>query len=78
MDVVSIVDLNITMRDERSWNKIIKEIFECAKKEPVDIGKIAASLYDIAKMNYTYYQVSAEKYAEIARKLQLPPPPPPP
>jgi hypothetical protein len=78
MDVVSIVDLSTTMKDERSWNKLLKEIFECAKREPVDIGKIAASLYDIAKMNYTYYQVSAEKYAEIARKLQLPPPPPPP
>jgi hypothetical protein len=74
-DVVGVVDLTTTMKDERSYNVLLKEILQCSRKEPFDIKRIAAALYDIAKMNYDYYQISAKKYAEIAEKLQLPPAP---
>ena len=74
-DVVGMVDLTTTMKDERSYNMLMKEILQCSRREPIDIKRIAAALYEIAKMNYEYYQISAKKYAEIAQKLQLPPAP---
>jgi len=76
MDAAGVADLTTAMKDERSWDKLLQNITECSRKTPPDIKGIAASLYDIAKMNYNYYQISAEKYAEIAKKLQLPPAPP--
>jgi hypothetical protein len=76
MDVVSVADIGTTMKDEISWDKLVGQITEYSKQTPVNIRAMAASMYEIAKMNYNYYQVSATKYAEIAQKLKMPPAPP--
>ncbi|MCJ9703257.1 MULTISPECIES: toll/interleukin-1 receptor domain-containing protein [unclassified Bradyrhizobium] len=76
MDARGVAPLTKTMKDEVSWNDLLKTILECSRKEPIDIKTIAQSLYEIAKMNRDYYQLSAQKYADIAQNLQLPPAPP--
>ena len=64
------------MKDEVSWNELSAQIFEFSKKDPMDLKGIARALYEMAKMNQKYYQISAAKYAEAALKLQLPIAPP--
>ena len=77
---VSMADPNFSlpdlMKDEVSWNELSAEIFEFSKKDPMDLKGIARALYEMAKINQKYYQMSAAKYAEAALKLQLPIAPP--
>lgn len=42
----------------------------------MDLKGMAKTLYEMAKMNQKYYQISAARYAEAALKLQLPIAPP--
>jgi hypothetical protein len=76
LDVVSVTDIGTTMKDEVTWGKLVAQILDYSKQTPVNIRGMATSLYEVAKMNYSYYQISATRYAEIAQKLQMPPSPP--
>jgi hypothetical protein len=70
------LSLSDLMKDEKSWDKLSAAIFACSKKDPMDLKGMAEALYEMAKMNQKYYQISAAKYAEAAMRLQLPIAPP--
>ena len=70
------LSLSDLMKDEKSWDKLSAAIFACSNKDPMDLKGMAEALYEMARMNQKYYQISAAKYAEAAMRLQLPIAPP--
>jgi hypothetical protein len=74
--VTSVAPLAKTMHDEQDWDGLVEKISDYSKTKPIDINGIAEALYQIAKMNYDYYKISATKYAAVARKLTRPQAPP--
>jgi hypothetical protein len=72
IDAIEVVDLKKTKQDELTWEKLLAEIQDASKKSPMDLNAMAKAMYEMAVMNREYYQISAEKYAETARKLELP------
>jgi hypothetical protein len=64
-------------QDQRRWEGLKNEIFAASEREPEpDLYVVAQALYEIAEMNYKYYQQSAAIYAGMAEKLEMPEPPP--
>jgi hypothetical protein len=83
-DVVSLPDRNTSLpiislpeliSDQRVWEQHRAEIFEYSNKTPMDLKGMTVSLYEMAKINQKYYEISAAKYAETAQRLELPPAP---